>query len=231
MLKNLRFVLLLPLFLACGQEEIRNKTRDTKNQENISPTGENTQSETHSKKDVSPAEVIIFDTADYSPEYLEDLRKFIKSPGMSGLKLELRQNFIIVNGDHISFPVLPEKNKDLVFEGETGQVKVRLNLKRLNSSSVEYTAERSENGQDPLVISGRAHVNVGFFLGSESEVDFKTGESISLDEYFDESPQNVLKISVFDEEGKKGIQRAKLQTDAFGKNKSIPKELILYEKE
>jgi hypothetical protein len=84
-----------------------------------------------------------------------------------------------------------------------------LDLSMANYTTLDFNFELRKNRQTVDQIRGKADLNPGFLLGSESDEDETTGNSYFASEYHFESPECSFNIRIGDDEGVKKVKLIK----------------------
>ncbi len=158
------------------------------------------------KKDTHAYEVktipTSLDSAGYSRLFLQQF--FEQNKMLAGVRLQ--EGAVIIENDTTFFPDDLPLYKELVFTGVQDEEKLALFLKRINYTTLEYRFEQS-SGRAHKVISGRADLNAGFFLGAEIDTDDLDDTDYPAVEYFDYSEGVSRSIRVGRNEKKQRVAR------------------------
>lgn len=152
-----------------------------------------------------PAKLTIKNDLDYSAEFLKKLT-------YSGLakNIELADSLLILEKtDTVVFPMPLPKAKWVNFVASKQGYLYSLDVSRLNYTTLEFNFELRKGRQTIDQIKGRADLNPGFVLGSESDDDPETGSSYFVSEYHFESPDCTFSIRLGDDEGVKKVKLVK----------------------
>ncbi len=154
----------------------------------------------------SPAKITLQDDSKYSKTFLNKL-------SYSGLanEFELADSLLIVEKlDTFVFPMELPENEWTNFIAVKGGYTLSLDVARLNFSTLGFNYELRKGNQTIDQINGEAHINTGFFLGSESDEDPQTGASYFCDEYTFEKQNCYFAIRLGNDEG---IRKVKIIKD------------------
>ncbi|MFK7934120.1 MAG: hypothetical protein AB8G22_11475 [Saprospiraceae bacterium] len=142
-------------------------------------SAESNQSEQVATKEVVTEKVTATDLSQYSTAFINELKsaKDIKSAVLHGDKM-------ILNGrEAVKFPTSPKLNEATSLQATRDDLTIKLDMKRVNYTAVDYELQLITAGQETLLEKGTAELNPYFFLGSESDMDEKTGVSYLSTEY------------------------------------------------
>jgi hypothetical protein len=105
---------------------------------------------------------------------------------IKGQHLEKFENgkFIVKPGDTVALPLYPEIGKTYRFKGERKGLAMKLKLKKLNDSAINYQLNIVFPDHKKLNEKGTVYLNKGFYLGSEEREQLSNGIMISCDNYF-----------------------------------------------
>lgn len=148
----------------------------------------------------NPTKIILHDDSKYSPVFLTDLAN------LGDIKqIELIDSLLIFEKlDTFQFPLdLPEGKWFHFFAIRQGFA-YSLDLKQINYTTLKFNLEQRMAGQILDQLTGEAHLNAGFFIGSESDEDDQTGISYFSNDYYFEDEKCSLNIRLgYDEDIKK----------------------------
>lgn len=149
--------------------------------------------------------IILHDDTKYSAEFLTDLAH------LGDIKqIELIDSLLIFEKmDTFRFPLdLPENTWFHFFAIKNG-LTYALDLKQVNFTTLSFNLEQRRSGQVVDQLTGKAHLNAGFFLGSESDEDDQTGISYFSNDYYFEDEKCSLNIRLGYDEGLKKVKLSK----------------------
>lgn len=152
-----------------------------------------------------PAKLAIKNDLDYAPEFLKELT-------YSGIakQITLSDSLLILEGtDTMVFPRDLPKDKWSNFVAMKAGYMYSLDISKVNYTTVEFNFELRKGRQVADQIKGKASLNPGFFLGSESDDDPESGTSYFANEYHFESPDCSLNIRLGEDEGVKKVKLIK----------------------
>jgi len=92
--------------------------------------------------------------------------------------------FIVKPGDTVDLPKYPEKGKIYRFRGELNGLTLKLQLKKLNDSAIQYQLNIQFPNRKKVNEKGIVYLNKQFYLGSEERYCVSSDEMISCDNYF-----------------------------------------------
>jgi hypothetical protein len=155
---------------------------------------------------VKPAKIKLANDLDYSADFLKKLT-------YAGLaeNIELADSFIILEQtDTFVFPMLLPKAKWTNFVASKQGYLYSLDVSRANYTTLDFNFELRKNRQTIDQLRGKADLNPGFLLGSESDEDPETGSSYFASEYYFEHKECSFNIRIGDDEGVKKVKLIKL---------------------
>ncbi|MCC6726523.1 MAG: hypothetical protein IT258_18625 [Saprospiraceae bacterium] len=172
-----------------------------------------------------PAKIKLANDLDYSADFLKNLT-------YTGIaqNIELADSFIILEQtDTVVFPMPIKKGKWTNFVASKQGYLYSLDVSMANYTTLDFNFELRKNRQTVDQIRGKADINPGFVLGSESDEDEATGNSYFVAEYSFEGKDCSFNIRIGEDEGVKKVKLIKLcKTGKF--NISLEECPVLLEK-
>ncbi|MBK8566657.1 MAG: hypothetical protein IPN76_25830 [Saprospiraceae bacterium] len=161
---------------------------------------------------VKPAKIKLANDLDYSADFLKKLT-------YAGLaeNFELADSFIVLEQtDTFVFPMLlplatmGKAAKWTNFVASKQGYLYSLDVSMANYTTLDFNFELRKNRQTVDQIRGKADLNPGFLLGSESDDDEATGNSYFASEYHFEGQECTFSIRIGEDEGVKKVKLIKL---------------------
>ncbi len=159
-----------------------------------------------------PAKIKLANDLDYSADFLKKLT-------YAGIaeNIEMADSFIILEqADTVVFPMplplapLGKAAKWTNFVASKQGYLYSLDVSMANYTTLDFNFELRKNRQTVDQLRGKADLNPGFLLGSESDEDEATGTSYFASEYYFESKECNFNIRIGDDEGVKKVKLIKL---------------------
>ncbi len=152
-----------------------------------------------------PSKIKVKNDLDYAATFLTKLT-------YAGLaeNIELADSLLILEQtDTVVFPMDLPKEKWTNFVAMKSGTLYSLDVSRANYTTLDFNFELRKGKQTIDQIKGKANLNPGFVLGSESDEDESTGNSYFASEYHFESPDCTFSIRLGDDEGVKKVKLIK----------------------
>jgi len=138
-----------------------------------SETGEKT------TEKIKQPEIVIENKSDYSKKFIDGLKE-ISYYG----KFNLKDNLLVIDDtDTTYFNETPKIGKFITLTGEKKGLKIIINIKRINYTTIDYKIEMFTSGTLKHSQVGHAEIASSFFLGDESDESEKSGVSYYVTEF------------------------------------------------
>ncbi len=150
------------------------------------------------KEVLSPAtntptrEITIENKADYSTRFISQLY----NTAFTEYPVHLIKRKIVIGNTTVYFPHDLNLNQTYQYKALKNDTTFQLELKRINESTLTYTFKISFSDQPIIQENGEADIMPYFYLAPEGTNDLATGESLTSNEYIDESDNSVISIGV-----------------------------------
>jgi hypothetical protein len=172
------------------------------------------------------ATLVIKDKTKYSAAFLNKLKLFSYST-----HYQLLDSLLIIGQlDTAYFPTDLPLDEPRRLTGHSNYISFELTISRINYSTIAYNLGLYKANKLSFSQKGHADISTGFFLGSETDEDDKTGVSYGSTEYSHQSTSCVLFIRI----GKNEIGKlcGKVKRSCRDKNRNIPLDACptLYER-
>lgn len=152
-----------------------------------------------------PAIITMQSDLDYSADFLKKLTYI----GIAK-NIELADSFIILEKkDSFVFPQPLPKGKWTNFVASKQGYLYSLDISRANYTTLDFNFELRKGRQTIDQLKGKADLNPGFVLGSESDDDATTNSSYMVDEYYFEQGDCSFNIRIGNDEGVKKVKLIK----------------------
>ena len=148
---------------------------------------------------------------------------FVSSIGNLGKSANVSPNKIMIDGEEpVEFPSNPAINRVYHLKGTRDNVTYKLDLVRINYSTVRFRLQIEKEGKVAENYEGDADINPAFYLGSETDTDELDAISYSANEfsYLKNACTTVLRIGGTPE----GEVRARISRNCFDDSKDIALE-------
>lgn len=134
---------------------------------NSQKSTDGTSSDSASVESLKKGNIEVVDKTNYSSAFIDELVAVnYEQP------IKLMKEYMIAGSDTIGFPSDLTLNKPVVFLGNKDSKQYKLEITRINHTSVNYKFELTDNTKKVLLSeTGQATLNALFFLGSESDED------------------------------------------------------------
>jgi len=179
------YIVLVLLLLGCNQtkEKVVLQMADTLTVKDTSKKVEVTDNK------VGSPQLIIKDASKYSKAFIEYLKteKF-------GSKIELFDNFIVIDGDTSRFSDNLKISKTYNFYADDNGKTCILSVKKKNLTTIDFELKSTESGQMQYSKKGEANMLGAFFLGCEINDDELDDIAYPVDQYYMENDSEIISI-------------------------------------
>ncbi len=123
-------------------------------------------------------EIVVENKSDYSKKFIEGLKEIPYK------KFALKDNLLIIEDtDTTYFSETPRIGEFITLTGEKKGLKIIINIKRINYTTIDYKIEMFTSGTLKHSQVGQADIASAFFLGDESDTSDKSGVSYYVTEF------------------------------------------------
>ncbi len=179
---------------------------------------------------ISNSVLIVKDSSNYSSEYLNEFKMFLKNSEYSksypNTTFLLDSNQITQKGIPASFEIatFPELNRSFLLTARKDNFALVLSGTRINYSTLKYKLVIVQFGRKSYFLEGFAHVRAKIPIVVDRDFNEFTEQSYLIDEYFDNTDSCQLSIRIGSEESIKNVLFAKISSNCNEKIKNIDLE-------